>query len=307
MSTVALTASRPSRKRWTRGGVLRKIFPYLLLLPNMAIFATFTIYPAFNGFNMSLYESRNGRTFRWVGLGNYQRIFADPDFWTAVRNTVGYAVGFVLLGLVVAIVLAVLVNGQGRGKTFFRAVFFIPVLVSPVVVGLIWNWMLDRENGLVNSALSLVGGPEIPWLVKGPWAMVAIILVGVWMQSGFYLLILLAGLQAIDPAIYEASRIDGAGGFRQFWSITLPLLMPSVVVVVVLATIHGFQSFDFIWTLTGGGPLNATLLLVQYIYQNGFMSPISYGLATAGGVILFVVVLLLTLVNWMVARRQEAV
>lgn len=307
MTTATITTARPPRPRWTGGGWGIRIAPYLFLIPNMVIFAVFTIYPALNGFNMSLYESNNGRTFRFVGLENYQRILTDSEFWDVVRNTAIYAIVFVVLGTVVALAAAALVNAQNRGKTFFRAVFFIPVLVSPVVVGLIWNWMLERENGLVNIALGWVGIPPLPWLVDGTWAMVGIILVGIWMQMGFYMLILLAGLQAIDPALYEAARMDGANWWQQFRVITVPLLQPSVVVVVVLATIHGFQSFDFIWTLTGGGPVGATTLMVQYIYENGFQSPIRYGIATAGGVLLFLTVFTLTLINWLISRKREAV
>ncbi|MEX0152742.1 carbohydrate ABC transporter permease [Microbacterium sp. LMI1-1-1.1] len=307
MTTVTMTTSRPPRTRWSGGRWGMRLAPYLFLLPNMAIFAVFTIYPAANGFNMSLYESNNGRTFRPVGLDNYSRILSDDEFWGVARNTVVYALAFVVLGTLIALTMSVLVNAQQRGKTFFRAVFFIPVLVSPVVVGLIWNWMLERQNGLVNTALGWIGIPAVPWLVEGPAAMVAIVLVGIWMQMGFYLLILLAGLQSIDPSLYEAARMDGANWWQQFRSITVPMLQPSLVVVVVLATIHGFQSFDFIYTLTGGGPVGATTLMVQYIYENGFQSPIRYGIATAGGVLLFLVVFTLTIVNWLISRKREAV
>lgn len=306
MTSETLVAPRPPRNRRPGGWGIR-VAPYLFLIPNMAIFAIFTIYPALNGFNMSLYSSSNGRTFRWEGLGNYQQILTSTEFWNVARNTAVFAVAYVLLSTVVAVVLAVLVNAQKRGKVVFRAAFFIPVLISPVVVGIIWNWMLERENGLVNIALGTIGVPAVPWLIDGFWAMVAVVLVGVWMQMGFYMLILLAGLQSIDPALYEAARMDGASGWQQFRSITLPLLQPSIVVVVVLGTIHGFQSFDFIWTLTGGGPVGATMLMVQYIYENGFQSPIRFGVATAGGVLLFIVVFVLTLVNWAVSRRREAV
>ncbi|WP_164233705.1 carbohydrate ABC transporter permease [Microbacterium hydrocarbonoxydans] len=305
--SAAVAPARPSRKRWTGGGWGMKWAPYLFLIPNMAIFAVFTIYPALNGFNMSLYESNNGRTFRPVGTDNYRKILTDAEFWDVARNTAVFAIAFVVLGTAIALAVAALVNAQNRGKTFFRAVFFIPVLVSPVVVGLIWNWMLERQNGLVNIALGAVGIPPVPWLVDSGWAMVSIVLVGIWMQVGFYMLILLAGLQAIDPALYEAARMDGANWWEQFRVITVPLLQPSLVVVVVLGTIHGFQSFDFIWTLTGGGPVGATTLMVQYIYENGFQSPIRYGVATAGGVLLFLVVFSLTIVNWLISRRREAV
>ena len=280
-----------------------RVAPYLFILPNMVIFGLFTIWPAINGFNISLYESPNGRVIRYVGLGNYQQILGDPEFWGIARQTALYAVAFVVGTTVLAIAVAVLVDQQHRGKTFFRGVFFVPVLVSPVVVGLVWNWLLERQGGLVNSTF----GTSVSWLVDANWAMVSIIIVGLWMQVGFFMLIALAGLQGIDPSIYEASRMDGASRWKQFWSMTLPLLQPSIVVIVVLATIRGFEAFDFIFTLTGGGPTGATTLIVQFIYENGFVSPIRYGHAAAAGVILFVVIFTLTLINWAISRRKEAV
>lgn len=282
-----------------------RLAPYLFLLPNMAIFGIFTIYPAINGVNISLYESPNGRVFRWVGTGNYERILASAEFWRVAGQTAIYAVSYVLISLVLATMAAVLVNQQRRGKAFFRASLFVPVLVSPVVVGLVFNWILKRQGGLLNNFLGLFGIGEVPWLVETPWAMISVIGVGVWTQLGFYMLILLAGLQGIDPSLYEAARMDGATGWQQFWGITLPLLKPSALVVLILGTIHGFQAFDFIWTLTGGGPVGATTLIVQYIYENGFISPIRYGTAAAGGVILFVVVFTLTLINWFLSRGKE--
>lgn len=283
-----------------------RLVPYLFLFPNMAIFGLFTIWPAINGFNISMYSSSNGRTFRWEGAGNYQSILSDADFWGIVQNTVIYAFAFVALSVLLGVMLAVLVDQQRRGRTFFRSVFFVPVLISPVVVGLVWNWMLERQGGLVNSFLGLFGVPEIPWLVEDNLALIMVIAVGVWMQVGFYMLILLAGLQSIDPSLYEAARVDGANRWRQFRSLTLPLLQPSILVVVVLATIHGFQAFDYIYTLTGGGPVGATTLIVQYIYENGFVSPIRYGMASAGSVLLFCAIFALTIINWMIGRRREA-
>jgi alpha-1,4-digalacturonate transport system permease protein len=283
-----------------------RLVPYLFLLPNMAIFGLFTIWPAINGFNISMYSSSNGRTFRWEGAGNYQRILTDADFWGIVGNTVVYAFSFVLLSVVLGVMLAVLVDQQRRGRTFFRSVFFIPVLISPVVAGLVWNWMLERQNGLINTFLGSFGISEVPWLVDNTLAMFVVIGVGTWMQVGFYMLILLAGLQSIDPSVYEAAKIDGASRWRQFISLTFPLLQPSILVVVVLATIHGFQAFDFIYTLTGGGPVGATTLIVQFIYENGFVSPIRYGVASAGSVLLFCAIFALTIVNWMIGRKREA-
>lgn len=301
-ATTAVQPQSPRRRRVSWG---LRLAPYLFLLPNMVIFGTFSIYPAINGVNISLYESPNGRVFRWVGAGNYQRILTSDEFWRVLGQTAVYAVSYMLISLALATFTAVLVDRQRTGKAFFRAALFVPVLVSPVVVGLVFNWILQRQGGLLNESLGLLGIPEVPWLVEGNWAMISIIGVGVWTQLGFYMLILLAGLQAIDPTIYEAASIDGASGWSQFWGITLPLLKPSALVVLILGTIHGFQAFDFIYTLTGGGPAGATMLIVQYIYENGFVSPIRYGTAAAGGVILFVIVFTLTLINWFLTRGKD--
>lgn len=307
-----MTSERTVAPRKVVGRKSRKPFslrsaPYLFLLPNMAIFGLFTIWPAINGFNISMYSSSNGRTFAYEGLGNYQTILSDTEFWGIVWQTVVYAVAFVLLSVVLGTLLAVLVEQQRRGRSFFRAVFFIPVLISPVVAGLVWNWMLERQGGIVNAFLSLFGVAPVPWLVEGPLAMLSVIVVGTWMQVGFYMLILLAGLQSIDPSLYEAAQLDGASRWKQFTNVTLPLLQPSILVVVVLATIHGFQAFDFIYTLTGGGPVGATTLIVQYIYENGFVSPIRYGLASAGSVLLFIVIFTITIVNYLIGRKRDAV
>lgn len=300
---TAVETERPAKRKTALN---MRLVPYLFLFPNMAIFGLFTIWPAINGFNISMYSSSNGRTFRWEGAGNYQSILSDADFWGIVQNTVIYAFAFVALSVLLGVMLAVLVDQQRRGRTFFRSVFFVPVLISPVVVGLVWNWMLERQGGLVNTFLGMFGVPEIPWLVEDNLALIMVIAVGVWMQVGFYMLILLAGLQSIDPSLYEAARVDGANRWRQFRSLTLPLLQPSILVVVVLATIHGFQAFDYIYTLTGGGPVGATTLIVQYIYENGFVSPIRYGMASAGSVLLFCAIFALTIINWMIGRRREA-
>jgi ABC-type sugar transport system permease subunit len=283
-----------------------RLAPYLFVLPNMLVFALFTIWPAISGFNISLYDSSNGRTFEYVGTENYERILSDPQYWETARNTVVYTIAFVVLVTVASLALAILLNAQQRGKGALRAAYFVPVVISPVVVGLIWGWVLTRQNGVVNELLRGVGLPAPGWLLDPSLAMLVIILVGVWVNLGFFTMILLAGLQSIDPNLYEAARLDGATVWNQVRQITLPLLRPTTMVVVILAAINGFQAFDYIWTLTGGGPVGATTLMVQYIYENAFQSPIQYGLASAAGVIFFVVVFGVTMLNYLVGRRQEA-
>lgn len=264
--------------------------PYLFVLPNMVLFGTFTIYPALNGFNLSLYDSSNGRTFTYAGLSNYGEILTSAEFWSVARATLVFVVGTVLLTTVTATALAVALNAQQRGKGLLRAAYFVPFLVSPVVVGLIWRLALERQNGLVNTALGALGLGQPGWLLQPGLALGVVIVVGLWTQVGFYALILLAGLQGIDRSVYEAAVMDGATWWQQLRSITLPLLLPTTLVVVVLSTIHAFQAFDYIYTLTGGGPLGATTLIVQYIYESSFQSPIQFGLASAAGVVLFLVV-----------------
>lgn len=283
-----------------------RLAPYLFVLPNMLVFGLFTIWPAISGFNISLYDSSNGRTFEYVGTENYQRILSDPQYWETARNTLVYTIAFVVLVTVASLALAILLNAQQRGKGALRAAYFVPVVISPVVVGLIWGWVLTRQNGVVNELLRGIGLPAPGWLLDPSLAMLVIILVGVWVNLGFFTMILLAGLQSIDPNLYEAAKLDGATVWSQVRQITLPLLRPTTMVVVILAAINGFQAFDYIWTLTGGGPVGATTLMVQYIYENAFQSPIQYGLASAAGVIFFVVVFGVTMLNYLVGRRREA-
>jgi alpha-1,4-digalacturonate transport system permease protein len=273
-----------------------RVAPYLFILPNMVLFGAFTIWPAVNGFNISLYDT-----------DNYTAIVTSEEFWRVARLTVVFVIGSVVVTTVAATALALLLDAQRRGRGLLRAAYFVPFLVSPVVVGLIWNLALERQNGLVNTALQAIGLGAPGWLLEGGLAMGVIIMVGLWTQLGFYALIVLAGLQGIDRGIYEAARIDGAGTWRQLRLITLPLLRPTTLVVVILATIHAFQAFDYIYTLTGGGPLGATTLIVQFIYESSFESPIQYGLASAAGVVLFVVVFGVTALNYLVGRRREAV
>ena len=292
--------------RQSRTALTFRLAPYLFLLPNLTIFLLFTIIPAFNGFNISFYDSSNARTFRYVGLDNYRRLLGSAEFWGVVQNTLTFVVAFVVLVALISIPLAAVLHAQRRGRGFFRGAYFLPVLIAPVVVGLIWYWALDRQVGLVNTVLDGLGLGRPGWLIDPRLAMSAAVFVGLWTHIGFYTIILLAGLQGIDPNLYEAARIDGASAVQQFRRITLPLLRPTTMVVVILSTIHGFQAFDFIYTLTGGGPVGGTTLIIQYIYEEAFTTPIRYGLASAAGAMLFVVIFGITALNYLVARRREA-
>jgi ABC-type sugar transport system permease subunit len=281
--------------------------PYLFVAPNMLIFLTFIIWPAIRGFQISFYDSMDGRTFTPVGTGNYRAIFGDPTVAEIAKNTVTFVVFYVLISVVLSIAFALIVNEQQFAKGFFRAILFLPVMLSPVVVGLIWNDVLDRKVGPLNALLQAIGGGSPGWLVEPKLGMIAVIFVGVWVHLGFYSIILLAGLQGIDRSLLEAAAMDGATRTQIIRTIILPLLKPTTLVILILATIHGFQSFDFIYTLTGGGPLGATTLIVQYIYDRAFQTPIQYGLGSAAGVILFMIIFAFTALNFLVGKKRQAI
>jgi ABC-type sugar transport system permease subunit len=281
--------------------------PYLFVAPNMLIFLTFIIWPAIRGFQISFYDSTDGRTFTPVGTGNYSAIFGDPIVAEVAKNTAIYVIFYVIISTVLSIVFALIVNEQQFAKGFFRAILFLPVMLSPVVVGLIWSDVLDRKVGPLNSLLEALGGGSPGWLVEPKLGMIAVIFVGVWVHLGFYSIILLAGLQGIDRSLLEAAAMDGATRLQIIRTIILPLLKPTTLVILILATIHGFQSFDFIYTLTGGGPFGATTLIVQYIYDRAFQTPIQYGLGSAAGVILFMIIFAFTALNFLVGKKRQAI
>ena len=289
------------------------------LLPNLAIFGVFVLIPmALNvvysttaGTNILLSD----RTF--VGAEQYARLLECEDytraitcredlFWKAAGNTALFVVLQVTTMVVVSTITALILNREIRGRSFFRAVFFFPVLLSPVVVGLIWRWILQRQ-GLLNLIVVNLGlDPEV-WLNDSTYAFTATIGVSVWAHMGFYTLILLAGLQAIPKDLYEAAEMDGTPPGRVFWRITLPLLGPNLAVVLVLALIRGVQIFDEVYVLTGGGPGTSTLYLTQYIYEVGFASILrNPGLAAAASILMALVLVVLTLAQLWLSRRNEA-
>ena len=209
--------------------------------------------------------------------------------------------------IIFSLITALILNKKIIGRSFFRSVFFFPVLLSPVVVGVIWKWILLR-NGLLNSFIEYFGGSKVLFLTEPTWAMFWVVFVSIWAHMGFYTLIILAGLQAIPPNLYEAAEMDGTKRERIFWRITLPLLWPNLLVVIILALIKGVQTFDEIYVLTGGGPGTSTSLIVQYIYTTGFAAAgavQNFGLAAAASMILGIVLLVLTLIQLYLGWSKE--
>ena len=292
---------------------------WIFVGPNLAILGLFTFLPivinfyfAFTG-GVALYPSQRPFT----GLENLETLFEcesylDPStcrkdlFWRAIFNTGKFAVLQVGLMVAFALITALVLNRKILGRGFFRGVFFYPVLLSPVVVALIWKWVLQRE-GVLNALLAGAGASPVGWLSEAPTAFFWCVFVSIWAHMGFYTLILLAGLQAIPPDLYEAAEMDSASPWRRFSRITLPLLMPNLIVVLVLGLIRAVQIFDEVFVLTGGGPGSATTFIVQFIYQTGFAESIhQYGLAAAASLVLALSLLALTLVQLRLTKKGLA-
>ncbi len=295
-----------------------KGMPYLFILPNLAFFGVFVVIPLFINFAYSvsggtgLFMSQRP----YVGAEQYGYLLdcasvfdvstcREDRFWRGVFNTIKFVTLQVSFMVLFSLVTALVLNRKIRARGFFRSVFFFPVLLSPVVVALIWKWILLRD-GILNAFLTWAGGEKILFFISPAWAMFWAIFVSIWAHMGFFTLILLAGLQAIPPDLYEAAEMDGTSKSRTFWRITLPLLWPNMLVVIVLALIRAVQIFDEVFVLTGGGPGTATQFLVQYIYTTGFATETqNFGLAAAASVMLGLALLVLTLTQLFVARRRE--
>ena len=291
---------------------------YVFVLPNLLIFGIFILLPmvlnfgyTFTGGNKLFLEDRP-----YVGTQNVEQLFEcedilnyktcrEDDFIRSVSNTAWFVVSQISLMVVVSLATALILNQKIIARGFFRSVFFYPVLLSPVVVALIWRWIL-QEYGVINAVLSAVGIDPIRFLSDPSWSQIWVVFISVWSNMGFYTLILLAGLQSIPGDLYEASAIDGANSWQNFWQITLPLLMPTMLVVLVLSTIRAVQVFDVVFAFTRGGPGTATLFIVQYIYENGFASPTKrYGIAAAASMVMAVVLIGFTLLQIRVQRSNS--
>ncbi len=282
---------------WKKFGVVT-----MFLAPSLVALLAFSIGPMFGTLWVSVQDWNLIRPAEFIGADNYRELWGDDDFRRALLNTLYYLVGYLPLVIVGGLALAVLVNRKLKGIAVFRAIYFLPVVTSWVVVALLWKWLLNPSDGLVNWGLGLVGIEGPGWWTSRTWAMPSVIIASAWKDLGFVMIILLAGLQGIDETLYEAARIDGASGWRQLRSITLPLLTPSLFFVVVISLINGFQVFDQVWVMTEGGPAGSSTVVVEQIVKNTF----SYGragYAAAQSVVLFVIILLVTAIQMRLQKR----
>ncbi len=265
---------------------------WVFLAPALVILSIFVLFPIF----YLLYLSFTGGSFTstgtyWVGLKNYRRLFLSPDFWQVISNTVYFTFATVIPSLIIPLGLAVLLNKSLLGRGLLRSAYFLPSIVSLVAAGLGFRWLFQTD-GPVNLLLEAVGLEAIPWLGSTFWAMPVLIVLSIWKQLGFNMVVFLAGLQTIPPSRYEAAQLDGANNWQQFWYITLPGLQPTLVFAIVTTAIFTLRSFEQVYVITGGGPLNSTNLLVYYIYEEAF-GLFDFGYAAAAATVLLGVTLIL--------------
>jgi len=249
---------------------------WVFIAPALVLIGVFFVIPVLGALVLSftdfdIYSIGDPANTRFVGLGNYHALLADPLFWKALRNTAYYMVVGGPLSVVVSLAAALLVNARlVRWKPLFRSAFFAPWVTTLVAVALVWRYLYHPQYGLLNAFLGLVGVGPVDWLGNPHWAMPAIILMSVWKNFGYNMLIFLAGLQTIPPQLYEAAELDGAGTWQRFRQVTVPMLGPTFVFVGVVTMIAAFQIFSEPYVMTQGGPLKSTLTLVLFMYEQGF-------------------------------------
>ncbi|WP_256709688.1 sugar ABC transporter permease [Paenibacillus sp. FSL H8-0548] len=270
---------------------------YLFIAPQLLGLLAFIVGPVVFSFVISFMEWDIGSTPQWTGLDNYSKQVSDPTFWKVLGNTTVFALLNIPLTVIGALALALMLNQNIRGKVIFRAAYFIPVVTSSVAVALVWTWMYNPNYGLINSGLSFIGIEGPGWLSDLKWALPSIVIMTVWQGVGYNMILFLAGLQGVSAHLYEAAKIDGAGGWQRFWKITLPMISPTTFFVVIMLMIGSMQIFSEPYMMTRGGPADATNVLVLHIFKTAFQF-FRMGEASAISFVLFLIIFIITLVQF---------
>ncbi len=286
---VVLTDSRkPRRKtRWTL---------YLWLAPALILYAVFKLFPLVSGLYLSLLRWDGIKDPVYIGLTNFERMLSDEKLVPALLHNFQYALGTVAGKLIISLLLAILLNQALRGRTFYRTILFLPVVLSFVVISILWTWLYNDQFGLINSLLRFVhlDALAVQWLGDTKYALIALMIVDVWKWYGFHMVIFLAALQTIPVELYEAARVDGASRWNQFISITLPQLRPVMVINITLALLGAFNVFDIPYIMTQGGPAGATNVLALHTYTQAFQfGKLGYGSALSYALLLFITIVAL--------------
>lgn len=305
-----LTAAAPGKKRRTQLGGSRLArrgntwVAWLFILPAIVGFVTFYAYPTLRGIYLSFTEFHVLSPPKWIGLANFVELFHDSVFWNSLLVTLYFVVLSVVFGLIFSLVTAVIMNRVAK-STVIRGIVLLPFLISGVVAGLTWSWMLDSQLGIVDILLQKLFGTSIQFLGSSTWAIPSLALINVWKWMGYFAILIFAGLQTIPHDVYEAARLDGASEVQMFRRITIPLLRPVLIMVVILNVIGSFQVFDIVSVTTAGGPANASNVLQMYIYNKAF-AQFDFGYAATMSLALFVMLIFITFTQLRLGRANES-
>ncbi|MGL4648549.1 MAG: carbohydrate ABC transporter permease [Caldilineaceae bacterium] len=300
-TAASATSFGTGRRRVLNGEVLTAL---LFILPSLLGFIVFYAVPAVRGVWISLTDWDLLSEAKWVGLENYANLLQDKEFWNALRVTVYYVLLNIPMQTMLAIVIAVMMSRLTE-SIVVRGIIILPWLLPPVVVGLLWLWLLDPNLGVINAWLRALGLPIITFFGSPALAMPTVAMINIWEYVGYTALLVFAGLQSIPGSVYEAASIDGASENQIFWKVTMPLLRPILVFVIVTSVIGSFQLFDVIAITTKGGPVNATKVINWYIYEQAF-SRFNMGYATALSMVLFGILIFVSLIQMRIMRAGES-
>lgn len=294
-------STRRRRARWDRSGPV-------FAAPSLLLALIFLVLPMILAlvYSFAKIAPLTGK-ISWIGLVNYATMLSDPTFYRSLFNTALFTVLTVPLSLIIGLALAVLMNSVLPGRKVVRTIVYLPLVISGVSVGLIGTFLFNETVGVLDSVLTSIGFPSVPWQSNGPWAFASLVLLTLWIRVGFTMIIYLAGLQAVPVELLESAQVEGAGRWQRFRWITLPLLGPSTFFLVIMCVIYSFQIFDTVYVLTNGGPGEATEVLGTYAYKTAFGAARDQGYGAAIGVVIFLLTLAFTLIQWRTSRTRDEV
>ncbi len=276
----------------------QNIAAWIFILPALLGTLIFILIPVICSFGLSFAQWDLLTPAEFVGLANYEELFQDGLFWKILTNTVIFALSTSVLGVIIPLILAAILNTKIKGSEFYKSAYFLPFITPMVVVGIVWAWIFDPNIGLLNQVLHI----HINWLYDSKFAMPALIIVSVWKLVGYNMIIFLSALTSISQSLFEAAKIDGANSYQVFKNVTVPMLSPTIFFVVIVTAISSFQVFDLIYLMTQGGPFDSTNVLVYAIYKNAF-EYFNVGKASAIAYVLFLIILILTLIQWSLRKK----
>ena len=275
----------------------QNFFGYLLILPAFVIIGVFSLYPILNGLFLSFCEWEGIGNAAFNGIENYITLFHDEVFGIALLNTLVFVLGTVPAVILLSLMFGSLLNQKIVGKKFFRSVYFLPSVTSGVAIAMIWKWIFNENTGLLNFLLYSFGLDSVSWLTSSQFSLISVMIMSDWKSLGTNIVIMLAALQGVPRELYEVVSMDTKSGFRKFFHITIPMISPTIFLIMVMSVINAFQAFDQVMALTGGGPGNSSMVVVLYIYNQAFKN-FKMGYASTLAYVLFLIILAVTLIQW---------